>query len=119
MAAPLTGGLPFMLKIRPNPMKPGPKPRGDHTLTPAERTAAFRARRKAAGLPPQVVDWRSKQQKRWQDTVETLVGLLDEYLAWRDTQPDGLTGSAIADRLEEALLRDLLDRLAEAELPKG
>ena len=60
-------------------------------MTPAERSAAFRARRKAAGLPPQVrhsrpVDWRSKQQKRWQDTVKTLVGLLDEYLAWRDTQ---------------------------------
>src|SRR3954471_3313981 len=107
-------------------MKPGPKPRGDHTLTPAERTAAFRARRKAAGLPPQSqprycrpVDWRSKQQKRWQDAVGTLMDLLDEYLAGRDAHPDGLTDSAIADRLEEALLRDLLDRLAEAELPKG
>jgi hypothetical protein len=59
-------------------MKPGPKPRGDHVMTPAERTAAFRARRKAAGLPPQMrysrpVDGRSKQQKRWQDSVETLM----------------------------------------------
>jgi hypothetical protein len=109
-------------------MKPGPKPRGDHALTPAERTAAFRARRKATatGLPqqPQMpyrrpVDWRSKQQKQWQDAVETLVDLLDDYLVWRDTQPGGLTDSAIADRPEEALLRDLLDRLAEAELPRG
>ena len=104
-------------------MKPGPKPRGDHTLTPTERSAAFRARRKAAGLPAQVrhsrpVGWRSKQQKRWQDVVEMLVELLDNYLVWRDTQ-GGLTDSAIADRLEEALLRDLLARLAEAELPKG
>ena len=92
-------------------MKPGPKPRGDRALTPAERSAAFRARRKA--------DWRSKQQKQWQDTVETLVGLLDDYLVWRDTRAGGLTDSAIADRLEEALLRDLLARLAEVELPKG
>jgi hypothetical protein len=60
-----------------------------------------------------------KQQKRWQDAVGTLMDLLDEYLAGRDAHPDGLTDSVIADRLEEALLRDLLDRLAEAELPKG
>ena len=104
-------------------MKPGPKPRGDHVMTPAERTAAFRARRKAAGLPPQMrysrpVDGRSKQQKRWQDSVETLMDLLDNYLVWRDTQ-GGLTDSAIADRLEEVLLRALLARLAEAELPKS
>jgi hypothetical protein len=51
--------------------------------------------------------------------VETLVGLLDDYLVWRDTRAGGLTDSAIADRLEEALLRDLLARLAEVELPKG
>jgi hypothetical protein len=107
-------------------MKPGPKPRGARALTPAERTAAFRARRKAAGLLPQSqprdcrpVDWRSKQEKRWQDAVETLVDLLDEYLVWRDTQPGGLPDSAIGDRLEEALLRDLLDRLTETELPRG
>jgi hypothetical protein len=66
-------------------MKPGPKPRGDHAMTPTERSAAFRARRKAAGLPPQVrysrpADGRSKQQKRWQDAVERLVDLLDDYL---------------------------------------
>jgi hypothetical protein len=85
-------------------------------MTPAERSAAFRARRKAAGLPPPV-HRRSKQQKQWQDAVETLVDLLDNYLLWRDTQ-GGLTDSAIADRLEEVLLRDLLARLAEAELPK-
>ncbi len=29
---------------------PGPKPRGDHALTPAERAAAYRERRKAAVL---------------------------------------------------------------------
>ena len=48
-------------------MKPGPKPRGDHTLTSTERSAAFGARRKAAGLPPQM---RSKQQKRRPDAGE-------------------------------------------------
>jgi hypothetical protein len=101
-------------------MKPGPKPRGNHAMTPAERTAAFRARRKAAALPPQMrysrpVNGHSKQQKQWQDSVETLMDLLDDYLALRDTQSGGLTDSAIADRLEEALLRDFLDRLAVAE----
>jgi hypothetical protein len=28
----------------------GPKPRGDHALTPAERPAAYRERRKAAAF---------------------------------------------------------------------
>jgi len=118
---------------------PGPRPRGDHALTPAERSAAYRERRKAAGgkqawvrdpaaapTKPLVVvkyrrlaDRRSKPAK-WQDAVETLLDVLDEYQAWRDNLPAALADSAIADRLDEVLaLRDLVDQLAAAELPKG
>jgi hypothetical protein len=113
-------------------MVPGcPKPRGDHALTPAERSAAYRERRKAAALaaptkPPVVVryrrpaDRRSKPQ-RWADAVETLAELLDGYQDWRDNLPAGLADSALADRLDEVLvLRDAVEQLqAAAELPKG
>jgi hypothetical protein len=52
--------------------------------------------------------------------VETLADLLDDYHAWRDSLPARLADSAIADRLDELLhLRDLVDTLAAAELPKG
>ena len=109
---------------------PGPKPRGDHALTPAERAAAYRERRKAAALatptkPPVVVryrrpaDRRSKPQ-RWADAVETLADLLDGYQDWRDNLPAGLADSALADRLDEVLeLRDAVEQLQAAELPKG
>jgi hypothetical protein len=109
---------------------PGPKPRGDHALTPAERASAYRERRKATALstptkPPVVVryrrpvDRRSKPQ-RWQDAVETLSELLDSYQDWRDNLPSGLAGSALADRLDEVLeLRDAVETLQAAELPKG
>ena len=109
---------------------PGPRPRGDHTLTPAERSAAYRERRKAAAAaspikPPVVVRYRRPADRRskpakWQDAVDTLLDVLDDYQQWRDNLPPSLADSAIADRLDEALaLRDLVDQLATAELPKG
>ena len=73
-------------------LKRGPKPRGDHALSEAERSAAYRARLKAAARAPKVrgyrrpADRRTKPQ-RWQDAVETLADLLDDYQAWRDTLP--------------------------------
>ena len=52
--------------------------------------------------------------------METLADLLDDYQAWRDSLPASLADSAIADRLDELLhLRDAVDQLAAAELPKG
>jgi hypothetical protein len=105
-------------------LKRGPKPRGDHPLSEAERSAAYRARLKALAPKPRVVvrrpaDRRSKPQK-WQDAVETLADLLDGYQAWRDALPASLADSEIAGRLDEVLqLRDLVDPLAAAELPKG
>lgn len=108
---------------------PGPKPRGDHALTPAERAAAYRERRKAATLaapkPPVVVRYRRpadrrSKSRRWADAVETLVELLDGYQDWRDNLPAALTDSAIAERLDEVLaLRDAVEQLQAVELPKG
>jgi len=107
---------------------PGPPPRGDHALTPAERSAAYRERRKAAaetGKTPVVVryrrpaDRRSKPQQ-WADATDTLLDLLDGWQAWRDNLPPGLADSATAQALDAVLdLRDLVDQLAAAELPKG
>ncbi len=52
--------------------------------------------------------------------METLADLIEDYQAWRDSLPPSLTGSEIADRLDEVLqLRDLVDQLAAAELPRG
>jgi hypothetical protein len=94
-------------------------------LTDAERSAAYRARRKAEteGKASAVriryrrpVDRRSKPA----DAVETLAELIEDYQAWRDALPPSLAGSELADRRDEVLhLRDLVDQLAAAELPRG
>src|ERR1700727_427059 len=76
---------------------PGPPPRGDRAATPAERAAAYRARRKAAVAaastkPPAVVRYRRPADRRsrpqqWADAVQTLADLLDRFQEWRDTLP--------------------------------
>ena len=96
-------------------MKPGPKPRGNHAMTPAERTAAFRARRKAGHCrrySPELAQQAAEAVAGHGGDADGPVGRLPGL---RDTRSGGLTDSAIADRLEEALLRDFLDRLAVAE----
>jgi hypothetical protein len=110
-------------------MKPGPRPRnGVQALTTAERSSAYRERLKAAAeasKPAVVVRYRRPADKRsrpqrWADAVQMLADLIDDYQAWRDGLPPSLAGSEIADRLDEVLqLRDLVDQLAAAELPKG
>jgi hypothetical protein len=64
-------------------------------MSVAERSAAYRARRKAeaAAKAPAVriryrkpADRRSRPQQ-WQDAAETLANLLDDYKAWRDALP--------------------------------
>jgi hypothetical protein len=102
---------------------PGPKPRGDHALTPAERNRAYRERLKAER--PVVVrfrkpaDRRSRQQQ-WADAVQTLLSVLDAYQDWRDALPPGVAESPTADRLDAVLeLRGLVYTLEAAELPKG
>src|SRR4051794_41934143 len=76
---------------------PGPKPRGDRTATPAERSAAYRARRKVTAAaaptkPPVVVRYRRpadrrSRPERWADAVQTLADMLDRFQEWRGNMP--------------------------------
>jgi hypothetical protein len=109
---------------------PGPPPRGDRAATPAERSAAYRARRKAAVAatptkPPVVVRYRRPADRRsrlqqWADAVQTLADLLDGFQAWRDNLPSSLANSAMAEALDAVLeLRGYVEELQAVELPKG
>ena len=109
---------------------PGPLPRGERAATPAEGSAAYRARRKATAAdmpakPPVVIRYRRPTDRRsrpqqWADAVQTLTGLLDQFEEWRDKtaiqpreQPDG--GSARCRAGAARLCRSL----QAVELPKG
>jgi hypothetical protein len=109
---------------------PGPPPRGDRAATPAERSAAYRARRKAtaaaAPTQPSVIvryrrpaDRRSRPQQ-WADAVQTLADLLGRFQEWRDNLPSSLANSATAEALDAVLeLRGNVEELQAVELPKG
>ena len=109
---------------------PGPRPRGDRAATPAERSAAYRARRKttvadAPTKPPVVVRYRRPADRRsrpqqWDDAVQTLADLLDRFQEWRDNLPSALANSATAEALDAVLkLRGYVEELQAVELPKG
>jgi hypothetical protein len=109
---------------------PGPPPRGDRAATPAERSAAYRARRKAnaadAPAKPLVViryrrpaDRRSRPQQ-WADAVQALADLVDQFEEWRDKLPSSLANSATAEALDAVLeLRGHVGDLQAVELPRG
>ena len=109
---------------------PGPTPRGDRAATPAERAAAYRARRKAilATTPtnsPVVVRYRRPADRRtraqqWADAVQTLADLLDHFQKWRDNLPASFENGATAEALDAVLqLRGYVDELQAIDLPKG
>ena len=109
---------------------PGPPPRGDRAATPAERSAAYRARRKATAAvaptkPPVIVRYRRPADRRsrpqqWDDAVRTLADLLDRFQEWRDNLPSSLANSASAEALDAVLeLRGYVEELQAVELPKG
>ena len=109
---------------------PGPPPRGDRAATPAERSAAYRTRRKATVAtaptkPPLVFRYRRPADRRsrpqqWADAVQTLADLLDRCQEWRDNLPSGLANSATAEALDAVLeLRGYVEALQAVELPKG
>ena len=92
-------------------------------LTSAERQRAYISRLKAglpiAPKPRKPVDRRSKPQ-RWADAVNELLSLLDDYQTARDNLPDSLAESIYVEKLNAILeLRDLVETLADADLPKG
>ena len=109
---------------------PGPPPRGDRAATPAERSAAYRARRKAIGMaapakPLVVVRYRRPADRRtrpqqWADAVQTLADLLDRFQEWRDNLPASLANSATAEALDAVLeLRGYVEELQAVVLPQG
>lgn len=64
-------------------------------------------------------DRRSKAQ-RWADAADTMLSILDNYQDWRDNMPASVSNSTTAQRLDEVLaLRDLVEQLQAADLPKG
>jgi hypothetical protein len=98
-------------------------------LTEAERSAEYRARRKAeieaAGKTPVVriryrkpADKRSKPQQRWRDAVAELVDLQADYAAWLDRLPESLRDTATAEALQAIAAFDLSE-LEALEPPKG
>jgi hypothetical protein len=109
---------------------PGPPPRRDRAATPAERSAAYRARRKATDAaaptnPPVIIRYRRPADRRsrpqqWADAVQTLAELLDRCQEWRDKLPSGLANSATSEALDAVLeLRGHVEDLQAVELPKG
>ena len=109
---------------------PGPPPRGDRAAIPAERSAAYRARRKATAAaaptkPPVVVRYRRpadrrSRPERWADAVQTLADMLDQFQEWRDNLPSSLEDSPTAEALDAVLeLRGHVEDLQAVELPKG
>jgi hypothetical protein len=91
-------------------------------LSEAERQARARAKR-AAGAKPvhyrRPADRRSRP-KQWADAVATLRQCLDAYQHWRDSLPENLAESAIAEQLDAVLeLREQVDALEAVDLPKG
>lgn len=96
-------------------------------LSNAERQARYKTRliALAAGAPPPPPARGSKARQpsrpaRWRAAIDTLSTILDEYQAWRDRLPEAIGSTSMAERLDELLeLRDLIDQLAAAELPKG
>jgi hypothetical protein len=107
---------------------PGPPPRGDRPR--AERSAAYRARRKATVAtaptkPPGVVRYRRPADRRsrpqqWAGAVQTLADLLDRFQEWRDNLPASLANSATAEALDAVLeLRGYVEEFQAVQLPKG
>jgi hypothetical protein len=91
-------------------------------LSGAERVARWRARH-AEGKPSvryrRPADRRARPQ-RWADAVAELAELLDGYQAWRDSLPASLLDGELAQRLDDVLaLRELVDELGGADLPRG
>ena len=109
---------------------PGPPPRGDRAATPAERSAAYRARRKATVAaaptkPSVVVRYRRPADRRsrpewWADAVQTLADMVDQFQEWRDNLPSSLEDSPTAEALDVVLeLRGHVEDIQAVELPKG
>ena len=84
--------------------------------------ARYRAHRETEQPPPKVryrrpADRRTRSQ-RWYDTVNGLVAVQAEYVAWHDALPDSLRDSATAEALQAIVDLDL-DALIAIVPPRG
>jgi hypothetical protein len=104
---------------------PGPKPRGDHALTPAERQAAYRARLKAAPADPEVEKQSATlraQVATLQAENATLRGQLAQARAAPQAKPsvnaslDAVVQARINKHYNEVLLPLIGEKLRKAEL---
>ena len=94
-----------------------------------ERSAAYRARRKATAAdvpakPPVVVRYRRPADRRSRpqqcaDSVQTLADLLDQFEKWRDKLPSNLANSATAEALVAVLELRSCRRSSGGRVAKG
>src|SRR5215472_8353077 len=96
-----------------------PRPRiGTRPLTPAERQARHRTRRRYDNPVPSPTRRILPRPHRWATAVPALIGLQDEYRAWLDNLPESLEGSRLAEKLQ-AIAEFDLEELEAIELPRG
>jgi hypothetical protein len=89
-------------------------------MTPAERQARHRARRRqhsrltptspAPRIPP--------RPRRWAAAVAALINLQDEYRVWLNNLPTNLDGSRLAEKLQAIAELDL-EELQTIDTPRG
>jgi hypothetical protein len=92
-------------------------------MSSAERQRAYISRLKAGLIPApeprRAIDRRTKPQRR-ADAIGDLLNLLDGYQEARHNLPDSLAETAYVEKLDAILeLRELVEALADADLPKG
>ena len=89
-------------------------------MTPAERQARHRARRRrpAEAPPPTSVRRSLPRPRRWAAAVDTLIDLQDDYRAWLDNLPANLEGSRLAEKLQAITDIDL-DELQAIDPPRS
>ena len=84
-------------------------------MSNAERQRRYRRRQRAVqrqARRPQ------SRQRRWDEAVNVLLELQQEYQVWLDNLPDSLRESPVGEKLEEVCNLDL-ESLAMQDLPRG
>jgi hypothetical protein len=92
---------------------------GAAPMTPAERQARHRARRRNHPTPPAPTPRRNPPRpQRWAAAVAALLDLQDEYRVWLDDLPTSLEGSRLAEKLQAITELDL-EELQSIDPPRG
>lgn len=88
-------------------------------MTPAERQARHRAKRRQRGQTTPPASMRIlPRPNRWAAAVATVIDLQDEYRAWLDALPANLEGSRLAEKLQAIAELDL-EGLQMIDPPRG